>query len=678
MELIVITVMHHLAMRKNSADAHDLTVGSPFKKILLFSLPLMVTNVLQVLFNMSDIAVVGRFAADGSEAIGSIGSTSIYIMLFTGLLIGLGNGINSLTGRHLGANNMPKVSAIAHTAALVSLGMGLILFGLGAALAKPMLLLLNTKPELLDGALLYVYIYFAGLPGVAVYNFGNGILSADGDTKRPLIFLSAAGVLNVCLNLLFVIVFDMSVAGVALASVISQYSSATLILVALFRTKRPYKLGIRSLKMGGREAKEILALGIPAGLQNSIFATANLFIQAGVNSFDTAMVEGNSASANIDNFVYEVMSAFYMACSSFIAQNYGAGKRKNMLKCYFVSLGYSAISGLVLGVLFVALGRPILSIFTSDPAVIDGGMKRLEIMGYSFGVSAFMDCTIAASRGMGKTVIPTIMVILGSCVFRIIWVYTVFAHFKTIPSLYLLYVVSWALTAVAEIVYFAIIFVKSGKNGNAAALVASGPETDEKTETEENNMKEIVLASGNAGKLAEFRAILKDYNVLSPKDLGIDFDVEETGETFYDNALIKAKALYELCGKPTVADDSGLCVDALGGAPGVYSARYSGGGDVENNKKLLSELSGKSDRRAHFESCIVYYDGNTAIEGTGRTFGTIAFEPDGDGGFGYDPLFISADLGKTFGRASEEEKNSVSHRARALSALAEKLKNQKS
>lgn len=469
-------------MRKNSADAHDLTVGSPFKKIVLFSLPLMVTNVLQVLFNMSDIAVVGRFAENGSEAIGSIGSTSIYIMLFTGLLIGLGNGINSLAARHLGANDLPKVSAIAHTAALVSLFAGLLLFGLGAAIAKPMLVLLNTKSELLDGAQLYVYIYFAGLPGLAIYNFGNGLLSADGDTKRPLIFLSSAGVLNVCLNLLFVIVFKMSVAGVALASVISQYLSAALVLVALFRTKRPYRLRVRSLGIGRREAKEILVLGIPAGLQNSIFSAANLFIQAGVNSFDTAMVEGNSAAANIDNFVFEVMNAFYMACSSFIAQNYGAGKRKNILKCYFVSLMYSAVSGLVLGLIFIFSGRQILSIFTTDPAVIDGGMKRLEIMGYSFGVSAFMDCTIAASRGMGKTVIPTIMVILGSCVFRIIWVYTVFAYFKTIPSLYLLYVVSWSLTAVAEIVYFAIIFVKSGKTIGDAATDADTAKTADKVE----------------------------------------------------------------------------------------------------------------------------------------------------------------------------------------------------
>lgn len=186
-------------------------------------------------------------------------------------------------------------------------------------------------------------------------------------------------------------------------------------------------------------------------------------------------------------------------------------------------------------------------------------------------------------------------------------------------------------------------------------------------------MKQIVLASGNAGKLAEFRAMLKDYNVLSPKDLNIEFDADETGETFYENALIKAKALYEICKLPTIADDSGLCVDALGGAPGVFSARYSGGTDADNNAKLLRELSGKTDRSAHFACCIVYYDGVRVIDGQGATYGKITESVDGVGGFGYDPIFLSDDLGKTFGAATESEKNSVSHRARALAALVDKL-----
>lgn len=186
-------------------------------------------------------------------------------------------------------------------------------------------------------------------------------------------------------------------------------------------------------------------------------------------------------------------------------------------------------------------------------------------------------------------------------------------------------------------------------------------------------MKEIVLASNNVGKQAEFRAILKEYNIVLPKDLGIKLDVEETGDTFYDNALIKARALFELTGKPSLADDSGLCVDALGGAPGVFSARYSGGSDADNIDKLLQELSGVKNRNAHFECCIVYYDGKDTISATGKAYGRIAEAKDGDGGFGYDPIFFSDDLQKTFGRASEQEKNKVSHRARALQAFLDNL-----
>jgi len=436
----------------------NLTEGSLFKKIFIFSLPLMVSNVLQVLFNMSDIAVVGRFA--GSEALGAVGSTTTLVMLFTGFLIGIGSGVNSLIARHLGAENAEETAQSSHAAAAVSLITGVIVAALGIGLSEPFLRLLQTKPELLDGAVLYVRIYFCGMPALAIYNFGNGVFSADGDTKRPLIYLSVAGVVNVLLNLLFVIVFNMSVAGVALASIISQYLSAIFIIVALCRTSRPYRLRIRGLKIYKDKVKDVLMLGVPAGLQNAIFSAANLFIQAGVNTFDTVMVEGNAAAANADGIIYDVMAAFYTACTSFMSQNLGAGKKDRLLKSYFISLLYSFGIGAILSGILVLCGKYFLAIFTTDPAVVEAGMKRLTIMGFSYAVSAFMDCAIAASRGLGKTIIPTVIVIMGSCVFRIIWVYTVFAYFKTIPSLYLLYVFSWAITATAEIIYFAVIYKK--------------------------------------------------------------------------------------------------------------------------------------------------------------------------------------------------------------------------
>ncbi|MDE5715387.1 MAG: MATE family efflux transporter, partial [Anaeroplasmataceae bacterium] len=434
----------------------DLTIGSPFKKIMLFSLPLMFSNLLQVLFNMSDLAVVGRFGS--KEALGSVGSTTTYVILFTGFLIGIGSGINALIARYLGAKDERRVARIAHTGLWVSIIIGFLLLGIGSGIVRPMLILLNTKPELLEDAVLYVYLIFLGLPALAIYNYGNGILSADGDTKRPLIFLASAGVINIALNLLFVIVLRLSVVGVALASIISQYISAMLILITLFRTKRPYQLNIKNLKIHWAETKAILSLGLPAGIQNAIFSMANLFIQSGVNSFDTIVVEGNAAAANADTLVYDVMASFYMAAASFIAQNYGAGKHKNILKCYFIGLLYSSLIGLILGLGFVLLGKNFLSLFTDDKEVVQAGMSRLFVMGCSYFISSFMDCTIAALRGLGKTIVPMLLLILGSCVFRIIWVYTIFAHFKTISSLYLLYPVSRCLTAISVLIFFAYIY----------------------------------------------------------------------------------------------------------------------------------------------------------------------------------------------------------------------------
>lgn len=442
--------------RESSIEKKDLTIGSPFKKMLFFSLPLMLSNLLQVLFSMSDIAVVGQFGS--KEALGSVGSTATYVVLFTGILIGLGGGINALTARHLGSHDDARVSRISHTGLLVSLIMGIFLLCLGDGIVRPMLILLKTKSELLEDAIIYVYIVFAGLPALGIYNYGNGILSADGDTKRPLIYLAIAGAINIGLNLLFVIVCKMSVVGVALASIISQYISAILILITLCKTKRPYKIKLKNLRLHKRETKDILSLGLPAGLQNAIFSMANLFIQAGVNSFDTTTVEGSAAAANADSLVYDAMAAFYMATASFVAQNYGAGKKQNILKCYFIGLLYSCAIGAILGIFLVFFGKNFLSLFSSDKGVIDAGMERLFVMGLSYFISGFMDNTIAALRGLGKTILPAAILILGSCVFRIVWVYTIFEHFKTIPVLYMLYPASWIVTALAEIGYFVFIY----------------------------------------------------------------------------------------------------------------------------------------------------------------------------------------------------------------------------
>lgn len=439
-------------------DMQDLTKGSLVKKILIFSVPLIISNLLQVLFNVADVAVVGQFA--GPMALGSVGSTTTLVAMFTGFLIGLSGGINVLVALHFGAKNKENLSQTIHSAAIVSLLTGVALLLIGVGFSKGILEILQTKPELIDGAVLYIRIYFLGMPAMAIYNFGNAVFSAVGDTKRPLRYLLLAGVLNVILNLFFVIVCHMDVAGVALASAISQYVSAILIVIALLRTTEIYGLKVSKLRLSKDKAMDILRIGMPAGMQNAIFQIANLFIQVGVNSFSATMVAGNSAAANADALVYDVMAAFYTACGSFMGQNYGAGRKDRILKSYFVSLAYSFGIGLVMGVTLVCFGNQFLSLFTKDAAVMEAGMRRLTIMGFSYCVSAFMDATIAASRALGKSLAPTIIVIMGSCVFRIIWVYTVFAHFKTIPSLYLLYVFSWSITALAEIIYFVGVYRK--------------------------------------------------------------------------------------------------------------------------------------------------------------------------------------------------------------------------
>lgn len=431
----------------------NLTEGPLARQILIVSLPLALSNLLQVLFNMSDVAIVGRFA--GSAALGSVGSTSIFVTLFTGFLIGLGNGINVLVARFYGARHPESVQKTVSSALLVSLIAGIVLLFAGLLGSPALLRLLNTKPDLMPGAIVYLRVYFLGMPALALYNFGNAVFSAIGETKKPLVYLSIAGALNIVLNLFFVIVCGLSVMGVALASTISQCVSAALILHALTGVQDCYALHLQDIRLDSDMTRRILLLGVPAGLQNAIFAIANLFIQAGVNSFDSLMVKGNSAAANADAMIYDAMAAFYMACASFMSQNYGAGKVERVKKSYFISLAYSFGVGLVLGALLLVFGRQFLALFTTEAVVIDAGMKRVRVMALAYCISAFMDCTIAASRGLDKTVVPTIIVVLGSCVFRVIWVYTIFARIHTIPALYLLYPCSWSLTAIAEIIYFA-------------------------------------------------------------------------------------------------------------------------------------------------------------------------------------------------------------------------------
>lgn len=430
----------------------NLTTGNLFTQILFFSLPLIASNLLQVLFNLADVSVVGRFAGD--IPLGAVGSTTTLVYIYVGILMGMSIGTNILTAHSIGVGRKDVYDKTIHTALIINLVEGIILFVIGQLTSEFVLNLLGTKEEFLSGAMLYMRIYFIGLPAQAIYNYGNAVYSAHGNTRKPLVFLSIAGILNIILNLFFVIVCHMAEAGVAAASVISLYVSAICILISFMTKDSRIKLSIKKLKYDKTIGAGILRLGISSGIQNAIFQIANLFIQGSVNTFPYIVVAGNSAAQNADSLVYDVMAAFYTACNSFMGQNYGAGNKKRVTMTYFISLGYALVIGIIMGFTLVLFGNEFLSIFTTNSDVINAGMQRLKIMGICYGFSAFMDCTIAASRSMGKSLVPTVIVIMGSCVFRIIWVYSIFAHFHTLPSLYLLYIFSWTITSVAEIIYF--------------------------------------------------------------------------------------------------------------------------------------------------------------------------------------------------------------------------------
>lgn len=430
----------------------EMCEGSLWKNLFFFSVPLMFAQILEVLFNLSDVAVVGKFA--DYTALGAVGSTTILVTLYTGFLIGMGSGVTVVVAHSLGQGNTEYTKKSIFSALVACGAVGIVVAIAAFVLCNPLLNVLNTKLELFSQASLYLKIYSLGFPAMAIYNFGNGVLSARGDTKRPLMYLSISGVVNVILNLFFVIVCHRAADGVAIASAISQYLSALLIVLHLRKRDDICKLDVDKELFDQSACKDILKIGIPAGIQSAIFAIANLFVQKGVNSFDAVVVSGNSAASNADTIVFNVMAAFYTGCASFVSKNWGAGNKDRMLKSYFVALFYSFMAGAIFGGALFFFGNYFLSFFTNDASVITAGTEKLKVMAFSYCLSAFMDCTIAASRGIGKSIAPIVIVILGSCVFRVVWIYTIFAYFHTITSLYLLYPCSWVITAIAEIICF--------------------------------------------------------------------------------------------------------------------------------------------------------------------------------------------------------------------------------
>ena len=433
----------------------DMCNGPLLGKILLFSIPLMLSGILQLLFNAADIIVVGRFS--GSTALAAVGSTSSLINLLINIFVGLSVGVNVLVARYYGGQKERDVQETIHTAVLTAILSGLFLVAVGELAAGPMLRIMGTPEDVLDQSVLYMRIYFLGMPVLMLYNFGAAILRAVGDTRRPLYFLFAAGAVNVVLNLFFVIGLGMGVDGVAWATVISEHISAFLVFKSLMAEEGMMKLHLKKLTIHMDKLKRIVKIGLPAGMQGAIFSVSNVLIQSSVNSFGSVAMAGNTASANIEGFVYTAMNAVYQTSLSFTSQNLGGGKYSRINKVKNICLAVVTAVGLVLGLAAVGAGTHLLGIYSSDSEVLKYGMLRLEIICGTYFICGLMDCMVGSLRGLGYSVIPMIVSLTGACGFRILWIFTVFAVYRSLAVLYLSYPVSWLITAAAHMVTFKLI-----------------------------------------------------------------------------------------------------------------------------------------------------------------------------------------------------------------------------
>lgn len=447
----------------------DMCNGPIFGKLLVFALPLMLSGILQLLFNAADIVVVGKFS--GSHALAAVGSTGALINLFVNVFIGFSIGTNVLVAQYFGARDEKNVHETVHTSILLGIVGGFILIVAGMVFAKPMLEWMDTPEDVLSHAVLYMRIYFIGMPAMLVYNFGAAILRAIGDTRRPLYYLLSAGVINVILNLFFVIVLDMGVAGVATATVISQIVSAILIVRCLMHSDGIYRLDLHELKIYKRKMVRIAKIGLPAGVQGAVFSLSNVLIQSSVNSFGSIAMAGNTAAGNIEGFVYTSMNAVYQTALSFTSQNVGGERQDRILKIVFQCLAIVTVVGAVLGNLAYQCGPFLLNIYSSDPEVIQYGMSRMQIICQWYFLCGIMDVAVGILRGMGYSVMPMLVSLAGACGLRVLWIFTVFVWKHSLFVLYLSYPITWTITLAVHFICFFVIW-KRKKGAWAMVKVA--------------------------------------------------------------------------------------------------------------------------------------------------------------------------------------------------------------
>ena len=438
----------------------DMTTGPLIPKILAFSIPLMLSGILQLLFNAADIIVVGQFASP--QAMAAVGSTGSLNNLIVNIFLGLSIGSSVLMARFYGAKNRENIHDLIHTSILLSLTSGCVLIVLGQLLAKPLLTIMGTPDDVINQSILYMRIVFLGMPAMLTYDFGAGILRAVGDTKRPLAYLFIAGIINVCLNLISVIIFGMGVAGVAIATITSQYISALLVLRCMIKTNSVYKLNLKELRIRKSMLLRIIRIGVPAGIQGALFNVSNVLIQSSINSFGSLVMAGNTAAANIEGFVYTSMNAVYQASTNFTSQNVGAHKTKNITPVLLSCMLIVTSVGLILSTIVEVFAYQLLGIYSADADVISYGIERLHVVCLTYFLCGLMDTACGSIRGLGYSIAPTLVSLAGACGLRILWIYTVFQAHRTQFVLYLSYPVSWVVTFIAHIICF-IIFSKKWK-----------------------------------------------------------------------------------------------------------------------------------------------------------------------------------------------------------------------
>ena len=434
----------------------DMCNGNLFWKILKFSIPLALMGILQLLYNAADLIVVGNFSGD-KDALGAVGSTSALINLIVNLFMGLSVGTNVAVAKLYGSKDYSKLSSIVHTSLLSSFIIGILLGVFGYLFSGNLLHLMHNDLKL---SKIYLEIYFIGMPVNLLYNFAAAILRAVGDTKRPLYYLTISGIINILLNLLFVVAFNMSVAGVAIATVISQVVSCVLVMITLFKTKQPYRFRFHELRIDGKALWEITKIGLPAGIQSSIFSISNVIIQSSVNQFGTIAMNGNSAAQSVEGFVYTSMNSVYHAALAFTSQNYGAKCEKNIKKIIIYSLIIVTMIGLMMGVPLFIFGKQVLTIYTKIPEEIKVGYIRLHYLCLPYFLCGIMDVMVGILRGLGYSTVPMIVSILGVCGFRILWIYAIFFQITDFSSythlnyLYISYPISWIITFVAHLISY--------------------------------------------------------------------------------------------------------------------------------------------------------------------------------------------------------------------------------